>query len=29
LRAQMPFLEPVEVVAGQAQASATTPGASR
>ena len=26
LRAQMPFLDPVEVVAGQAQASATTPG---
>ena len=29
LRAQMPFLDPVEVVAGQAQASATTPGAAR
>ena len=29
LRAQMPFLEPVEVVAGQAQAAATTPGAAR
>ncbi len=27
LRAQMPFLDPVEVRAGQAQASATTPGA--
>ena len=27
LRAQMPFLNPVEVRAGQAQASATTPGA--
>ena len=26
LRAQMPFLDPVEVEAGQAQASATTPG---
>ena len=29
LRAQMPFLNPVEVQAGQAQASTTTPGASR
>ena len=29
LRAQMPFLDPVEVVAGQAQAAATTPGAAR
>jgi ketol-acid reductoisomerase len=29
LRAQMPFLDPIEVVAGQAQASATTPGAAR
>ena len=29
LRAQMPFLNPVEVQAGQAQAGATTPGASR
>src|SRR5207344_2691918 len=29
LRAQMPFLDPVEVVAGQTQASATTPGAAR
>ena len=29
LRAQMPFLNPVEVKAGQAQASATTPGAAR
>ena len=29
LRAQMPFLNPVEVEAGQAQAAATTPGASR
>jgi len=29
LRAQMPFLDPVEVQAGQAQAGATTPGASR
>jgi len=29
LRAQMPFLDPVEVHAGQAQAAATTPGASR
>ena len=29
LRGQMPFLDPVEVVAGQAQASATTPGAAR
>jgi ketol-acid reductoisomerase len=29
LRAQMPFLDPVEVQAGQAQAAATTPGASR
>ncbi len=29
LRAQMPFLDPVEVSAGQAQAAATTPGASR
>jgi ketol-acid reductoisomerase len=29
LRAQMPFLNPVEVQAGQAQAAATTPGASR
>ena len=29
LRAQMPFLNPVEVVAGQSQASATTPGAAR
>ncbi len=29
LRAQMPFLDPVEVEAGQAQAAATTPGASR
>src|SRR6188768_1145930 len=29
LRAQMPFLDPVEVVAGQSQASATTPGAAR
>jgi ketol-acid reductoisomerase len=29
LRAQMPFLNPVEVHAGQAQAAATTPGASR
>jgi ketol-acid reductoisomerase len=28
LRAQMPFLNPVEVSAGQAQAAATTPGAS-
>jgi len=27
LRGQMPFLDPVEVVAGQSQASATTPGA--
>jgi ketol-acid reductoisomerase len=27
LRAQMPFLDPVEVSAGQAQAAATTPGA--
>jgi hypothetical protein len=25
----MPFLDPVEVEAGQAQAAATTPGASR
>jgi hypothetical protein len=25
----MPFLDPVEVVAGQSQASATTPGAAR
>jgi hypothetical protein len=25
----MPFLDPVEVQAGQAQAAATTPGASR
>ena len=29
LRAQMPFLNPVEVRAGQAQAAATTPGAAR
>ena len=29
LRAQMPFLDPVEVQAGQAQAAATTPGAAR
>ena len=29
LRGQMPFLDPVEVTAGQAQAAATTPGASR
>jgi ketol-acid reductoisomerase len=29
LRGQMPFLDPVEVTAGQAQASATTPGAAR
>jgi ketol-acid reductoisomerase len=29
LRAQMPFLDPVEVHAGQAQAAATTPGAAR
>ncbi len=29
LRAQMPFLNPVEVKAGQAQAAATTPGAAR
>ena len=29
LRAQMPFLDPVEVQAGQAQAAATTPGATR
>jgi ketol-acid reductoisomerase len=29
LRAPMPFLDPVEVEAGQAQAAATTPGASR
>ena len=29
LRAQMPFLNPVEVQAGQAQAAATTPGGSR
>ncbi len=29
LRGQMPFLDPVQVVAGQAQASATTPGAAR
>ncbi|HEV7604330.1 MAG TPA: hypothetical protein VGO15_05140, partial [Candidatus Limnocylindrales bacterium] len=29
LRGQMPFLDPVEVVAGQTQASATTPGAAR
>jgi ketol-acid reductoisomerase len=29
LRAQMPFLDPVEVRAGQAQAAATTPGAAR
>ena len=29
LRAQMPFLDPVEVQAGQAQAATTTPGASR
>ena len=29
LRGQMPFLNPVEVQAGQAQAGATTPGASR
>jgi ketol-acid reductoisomerase len=29
LRAQMPFLDPVEVQAGQAQAAATIPGASR
>ena len=29
LRAQMPFLNPVEVKAGQAQAGATTPGAAR
>jgi len=29
LRAQMPFLNPVEVQAGQAQAATTTPGASR
>ena len=29
LRGQMPFLDPVEVQAGQAQAAATTPGASR
>jgi len=29
LRGQMPFLDPVEVRAGQAQASTTTPGASR
>jgi ketol-acid reductoisomerase len=29
LRAQMPFLNPVEVQAGQAQAAATTPGAVR
>ena len=29
LRAQMPFLNPVEVEAGQAQAAATTPGAAR
>jgi ketol-acid reductoisomerase len=29
LRAQMPFLNPVEVQAGQAQAGATTPGGSR
>ena len=29
LRAQMPFLNPVEVHAGQAQAAATTPGAAR
>jgi hypothetical protein len=29
LRAQMPFLNPVEVQAGQAQAAASTPGGSR
>jgi hypothetical protein len=29
LRAQMPFLNPVEVRAGQSQAAATTPGAAR
>ena len=29
LRAQMPFLNPVDVQAGQAQAAATTPGAAR
>jgi ketol-acid reductoisomerase len=29
LRAQMPFLDPIEVQAGQAQAAATTPGAAR
>jgi ketol-acid reductoisomerase len=29
LRGQMPFLNPVEVRAGQAQAAATTPGAAR
>ena len=29
LRAQMPFLNPVEIQAGQAQAAATTPGAAR
>ena len=29
LRAQMPFLDPVEIQAGQAQAAATTPGAAR
>ena len=29
LRGQMPFLDPVEVQAGQAQAAATTPGGSR
>ena len=29
LRAQMPFLNPVEVHADQAQAAATTPGAAR
>jgi ketol-acid reductoisomerase len=29
LRSQMPFLDPVEVHAGQAQAAATTPGAAR
>jgi ketol-acid reductoisomerase len=29
LRGQMPFLNPVEVQAGQAQAAATTPGAAR
>jgi ketol-acid reductoisomerase len=29
LRAQMPFLDPVEIQAGQAQAAATTPGSGR